>query len=130
MAGPDPRTLMEPVDPSDMRRAVVAIPGLWLEQAQHDPSWLAWLHQKGHQAFVVLTLCRLLFTLDSGAVASKPAAARWVEKALGTRWCGLIERSRTAQHERGETPDNDANDTIALIQYTIERFRQWNTPPA
>ncbi len=130
MAGPDPRTLIDPVAPSDMRRAVAAIPRLWLEQAHHDPAWLAWLHQRGHLAFVVLTLCRLLYTLDSGAVASKPSAARWAEKALGSQWARLIERSRTGQHERGETPDNDANDTVALIQYTVERFRQWNTPSA
>ena len=128
MAGPDPRTLIDPVAPSDMRRAVAAIPALWLEQAQHDPAWLAWLQQRGHQAFVVLTLCRLLYTLDSGAVASKPAAAQWAQKALGRRWADLIERSRARQQESGDTPESDVNDTVALIQYTVERFRQWNTP--
>jgi hypothetical protein len=127
VAGPDLRTLIDPVDPDDMRRTVAAIPESWLEQAHHDPAWLAWLHQRRHQIFVVLTLCRLLYTLDSGAVASKPVAARWAEKALGTRWAGLIERSRAAQHDSGDSPDSDVNDTVALIQYTVERFRQWNT---
>ena len=130
VAGPDPRTLIDPVDPDDMRRAVAAIPGLWLEQARHDPSWLAWLHQRGNQAFVVLTLCRLLYTLDSGTVASKLAAACWAQKALGKRWAALIERSFAGQHDSRETPDSDVNDTVALIQYTVERSQQQGfTPP-
>jgi hypothetical protein len=128
VAGSDPRTLIDPVDPDDMRRAAAAITGTWLEQAQYDPAWLAWLHQREHQAFVVLMLCRLLYTLDFGANASKPVAARWAEKALGRRWASLIERSRAGQHESGDTPESDVNDTVAFVQYTVERFRQWNTP--
>jgi predicted nucleotidyltransferase len=129
VAGPDPRTLIDPVDPDDMRRSAAVIAGSWLERARHDPSWLAWLQHEGGQAFVVLTLCRLLYTLDSGTVASKPAAARWVQKALGKRWAALIERSLAEQHDSRETPDSEVNDTVALIQYTVERCQQQGFPP-
>ena len=130
IAGPDPRALIDPIDADEMRRAVGTIPLRWLEQAHHDPSWLVWLRQRREQAFVVLTLCRLLYTLDSGAVTSKPAAARWAEKVLGPRWSGLIERSRAGQVEGGETPEGDVNDTVALLQHTVDRFRQWSPSPA
>jgi len=130
LAGPDPRALIDPIDPDEMRRAVGTIPLRWLEQAHHDPSWLVWLRQRREQAFVVLTLCRLLYTLDSGAVTSKPAAARWAEKVLGPRWSGLIERSRAGQVEGGDTPEGDVNDTVALVQHTVDRFRQWSASPA
>lgn len=112
-----------------MRRAVHAIPASWQEQARHDPAWLAWLRHRENQAFVVLTLCRLLYTLDTATVASKPVAARWAQKALGKRWATLIERSLAGQHDCEETSDRDMNDTVALIQYTVERFWQWNTQP-
>lgn len=36
LAGPDPRTLIDPVDPHDMRRAASPIAELWLEQANND----------------------------------------------------------------------------------------------
>jgi hypothetical protein len=130
LAGPDPRALIDPIDADEMRRAVGTIPLMWLEQAHHDPSWLVWLQQRREQAFVVLTLCRLLYTLDSGAVTSKPAAARWAEKVLGPRWSGLIERSLAGQVDGGDTLEGDVNDTVALLQQTVDRFRQWSTSPA
>jgi hypothetical protein len=90
---------------------------------------LAWLRVKSEQAFVVLTLCRFLYTLDSGTVASKPVAARWAQEALGQRWATLIERSLAGQHDKCETPDSDMDDTVALIQYTVERIQGQDFPP-
>ncbi len=130
IAGPDPRALIDPIDPDEMRRAVGPIALKWLEQARHDPSWLVGLRQRREQAFVVLTLCRLLYTLDCGAVTSKPAAARWAQTALGPRWSGLIERSLAGKVEGGETPVGDVKDTLALVQQTVDQFRQWRTSPA
>lgn len=85
VAGPDPRTLTDPVDPADMRRAALVITSGWLAQARHDPSWLEWIADPAARAFVVLTLCRILVTLESGEVVSKPAAARWGQQRLGPR---------------------------------------------
>jgi len=129
IAGPDPHTLVGSVDPSAMRRAVPVIPNMWREHVLHDPSWLDWVRQRENQAFVVLTLCRLLYTLDTAAVASKPAAARWAQKALDSRWAGLIERSLAGQRVSSETPDSDMEDTVALIHYTVERGQQQDFLP-
>jgi len=52
------------------------------------------------------------------------AAARLAEEALGSRWAGLIARSLAGKHDSADTPDSDVNDTVALIQYTVGRFRQ------
>jgi hypothetical protein len=128
--GPDPRTLIDPVDRDAMRRAATPIAVIWQALAHLDPAWLAWLRERGNQAFVALTLCRLLYTLDSGAVASKPAAARWAQKVLGGRWAGLLARSLAGQHASAATPDSDVADTVALIAYTVGRFRQWEASQA
>lgn len=125
VAGPDVRPLIGPMDPDDMRRSAAPIAELWLEQAQHDPDWLAWVYERGHQAFVVLTLCRLLYTLHTGSVASKPAAARWAVQALGPPWAALIERSLAEQNGSGQTAESDVADTIALVRHTVEQFHQW-----
>lgn len=124
LAGPDPRTLIEPVDPQNLRRASAVIAETWQEQAHHDPSWLVWLQHGGEHAFVVLTLCRILYTLDQGTVASKPAAARWAHQAAGARWASLIERALAGRHERQEVSARDVQETIALINYAVERSRQ------
>lgn len=124
VAGPVPRTLIPAVDPLDMCRASVGIATAWREQARQDPAWLDWLRNGEAQAFVVQTLCRLLYTLDSGSVASKPGATRWAQKALGKRWAALIERSLARRHDGRGTPESDVDETVALIQFTIERSQQ------
>lgn len=124
MAGPAPRTFIPPVDRAAMNRAGFAIAALWLEQAQTDPSWLEWLRPRQHQAFVILTLCRLLYTLETGAVASKPGAARWAQAALGSRWVGLIAQAVAGQHTAGDASDRDIADTVALVALTVDRFRE------
>jgi hypothetical protein len=127
LAGPDPHTLIDPVDPDAMRRAIALIPATWLDQAHNDPSWLEWLRIREHQAFVTLTLCRLLYTLEVGSVASKPAAARWAQKALGTSWMGLIERALGGQHDHSRIAERDVIETVALVEYTVERFQYWQS---
>jgi hypothetical protein len=125
VAGPAPHTLFDPVDPADMNREGSAIAGTWLEQARADPSWLAGVRQRKNQAFVVLTLCRLLYTLETGAVASKPGAARWAQQALDPRWAGLIERALAGQRDETEIPESEVEETLALIWYTVDQFWRW-----
>jgi Domain of unknown function (DUF4111) len=130
VSGPDPRSLLDPVDPDDLRQASATIVERWQAQALGDPEWFAWLREGHNQAFVVLTLCRLLYTLDTGSVASKPAAARWAEHTLASRWTGLIGRAETGQHPTGDDLDNDVNDTVALVTYTYEQYHAWRASSA
>ena len=125
VAGPNPRTLFAPVAPDEMRRVSAAYAVVWLEQARHDPGWLIWLGCRKNQAFVVLTLCRMLYTLDSGAVASKVTAAGWMQQREGTRWGMLIHRALAGQHESGDTLDGDVNDTVDLVQYTVDQYGRY-----
>jgi hypothetical protein len=129
VAGPDPRSLISPVPPAAMNRAGYGIAAQWLDQARTDPSWLDWLRPRQHQAFVVLTLCRLLYTLETGGVISKPGAAWWGQQHLGPRWAGLIAQAVAGQHAAGDATDHDIAETVALVAHTVERFRQGATPP-
>lgn len=115
--GADPHTLIDPVDPDDMRQAVIAIAGGWLDQSQHDPDWLAWVSDPHAMEFVVLTLCRFLYSLATGKVASKPAAGRWAQ-AHDPRWHDLIERALT---HRSHAADTD--EMIALLTLTVQQAK-------
>lgn len=125
VAGPSPRALIDPIDPRDMRHGAAVHAGIWAQQARHDPSWLIWLRRRENEAFVVLTLCRMLYTLDSGTVASKPMAARWAQRTLDKRWAALIERALAGQHEEGDASDDDIRDTVALVEYTVEQYHDY-----
>jgi hypothetical protein len=104
-----------------MRRAVVALMDEWWGTMPQDP---APLRRKGYQVYAVLTMCRMLYTLDTGDVASKPVAARWAQEALDRRWRPLIEGALAWQKVRQDTPEGDIDETRELIRYTLERCHQ------
>jgi hypothetical protein len=121
VAGPEPCTLIDPIHPDDLRRAVVTLMDEWWGTMRDDPAPLV-RHQIGYHAYAVLTMCRILYTFDTGAIASKPVAARWAQGVTGGRWDDLIERALAWRKDRPVVPsDNDLNETLALIQYTLDR---------
>jgi hypothetical protein len=127
VSGPPIRSLVDPVKREEMRQAAAAIVGGWQEQSRQDQPWIAWAHQRGSQAFIVLTLCRIRFSLETGSVASKPAAARWAQAACGARWSPLIERALVCPHDEQQMPEVDYRETLAFLDET-EVFLQQCRP--
>jgi predicted nucleotidyltransferase len=115
LVGPDPKTLIDPISTEGLREAVRLRIREWATWAAnpHDPEWLP---PRSHQAYVVETMCRALYTLASGELASKRKAAEWAVTALPEPWCGLVAGAVSTRADA--TPD----------QTTIEGVRsfvQW-----
>jgi hypothetical protein len=119
LAGPAPQTLIDPVQPNDLRRAALGILREWWSPQLHDP---ARLHSSEYQAYAILTMCRALYTLQHGTVVSKPVAARWAQEALGEPWAALIERALAWRHN---TELDSLNETLDFIRYTLELSQQF-----
>ncbi|KKI90018.1 hypothetical protein WQ54_23115 [Bacillus sp. SA1-12] len=119
--GPELSSFVNPIDPKEMIPAVTAIAGLWLEGAQNDPSWLEWLAIRKWQVFVIQTLCRMLYSLRTGSVTSKPVAVNWAQHELGKPWDLLIMRSLSAKKENSKLTQKDIEETIHFIRYTVEQ---------
>lgn len=115
VAGPAPRTLIDPVQPDDLREAVRGILREWWAPMLADP---AFLRRREYQAFAVLSMCRALYTLRYGTLVSKPAAARWAWAAIDAGWVALIERSLAWQ---ADDDGDDLRGALDLIGYTLER---------
>jgi Domain of unknown function (DUF4111)/Nucleotidyltransferase domain len=118
LAGPAPRSWIDPVAPDDLRQAMRALLREWWAPMLHD---IARLRSAEYQAYAILTMCRALYTLETGAVASKPVAARWAQAALGARRAALIER---ALAWRPGVPLDKLDQTLDMIEYTLERSQQ------
>lgn len=90
LSGPAPQTLIDPVPAEALRQEARKTLQSWASQVFAAPQALdnGW-----YQPYAVLTLCRLLFTLRTGQVASKPVAADWAQAALDPGWGGLIRRA-------------------------------------
>jgi len=118
LAGPKPRTLIDPILPDDLRRATVGILREWWEPQLQDHSRLL---SSEYQSYAVLTMCRALYTLERGAVATKSVAARWAQERLGERWAALIARALAWRHG---TSLQALDESLDLIRYTLERAQQ------
>jgi hypothetical protein len=115
LAGPEPQTLIDPLSPADIRRAARGTLEDWWAPQIADPFRL---REREYQSYAALTMCRALYTITHGAVASKQAAARWAQAELGLPWSGLIERALTWQHADGI---DDLAQTLDLMRYTLAR---------
>ncbi|UBV44176.1 DUF4111 domain-containing protein (plasmid) [Deinococcus taeanensis] len=91
LSGPPPDTFIAPVPPSACRGAVRERLRDWVGFAR-TPDDPAWQSPRSHAAYVIETGCRMLATLESGALLSKPAAVRWGRMALPEPWAGLAQR--------------------------------------
>jgi len=120
LTGPDPKTLIDPVSPEDIRHAVKGVLQEWWFPMLEDPSWLK-NHGSEYHAFAILTMCRALYALEHSTIVSKPMAARWALKELGERWSQVIERS-LSQPVGSEDPDL-YHESLAFIRFTMNTVR-------
>jgi len=90
VTGPNLKCLIDPVQPYELRQAVVGILEEWWAPMLKDPTRIT---GSDYQAYAVLTMCRALHALDSGKIVSKPAAARWLIQTAGSQWGELVEEA-------------------------------------
>src|SRR5215204_1360136 len=105
LAGPDPGALVDEVQPDILRARMRR------EADDFLPGMLTWitLDSSWAQRYAVPTLCRILYTLESGEVASKRASLLWAMDNLDPRWKGLIggtleDRSLGWKHQDRQRP--------------------------
>lgn len=90
LAGPDPATLVDPVQAADIRQESSSNIERSAVRLVDEGSGLesAW-----EQQHTVLAVCRCLYSMASGEVTSKLAAGAWAMKTLDAQWSSLIERA-------------------------------------
>jgi predicted nucleotidyltransferase len=117
VAGPPLAGLIDPVSPEDLRQAVRGSLREWWSPPFPSPQRF----QSGaYQAYAILTMCRSLYVIENGRVASKPEAARWAMDSLGEPWRGLI--SAAAAWRPGMEFDK-LDETLNFIRFTLGTCR-------
>ena len=118
LLGPPPQTLANPVTPDDLRQAARAILPAWAEGLLADPSYLQ-IHD--YQCYVVLSVCRILYTIHHGEVVPKATSANWATKSLPACWRPLIERAWVGRMvSKGNAPLEDIQSTLDFLRYALE----------
>ena len=117
LAGPGPASFAADVPAGLLRqrmREYIAdfLPGL--------ESWTT-LDIPWSQRYAVASMCRMLYTLEHGAVTTKPAALEWALEALDAHWQGLIRQARDERSlgwdPRGRTSPARVAATRGFVAY-------------
>lgn len=126
--GPAPKTLIDPISPKELQRAMLPALHGWATHILNHPNEI--IHQ-GYQSYTVLSLCRILYTLQYGDIVSKAKAARWAKETLDKEWNALIDQAWIGRHQPQliANPD-DINKTLDLIRYALARGEEFKTSSA
>ena len=115
IAGPSLQTIIDPVRPEQLQKAVLTL-------LRHN--WTPWMDNDdlflgiGYaQPFVVLTMCRALYTLKHGAVVSKRRSAEWVIVNSERKWIQLINQALAWHY--GDSP-GDIGQTQEFMRYVFK----------
>lgn len=121
LAGQDAKTLLGAVEADDLRREVLDVIQDWGKQLLANPETMnnAW-----YQPYAVLSFCRMLHSLESATIHSKPVSAEWAKVHLDSQWIGLIERSKQHRYQQFANVDKPADpadflNTQAFIRYVM-----------
>jgi hypothetical protein len=117
LAGPPPQSLIDLVSPEQLRQASRYALSYWAANFLSAPGEI---NGRGYQAYIVLSLCRVLYTLRHGQVVSKRRAAHWAQGVLEPRWADLIERAWDGRNHPDERPSaGDVEETLEFIRYVL-----------
>jgi hypothetical protein len=117
--GPDPKTLIDPISPNELRQSMMPALHGWATQILNNPKAIV---RQGYQSYTVLSLCRILYTLEFGDIVSKRKAARWVKETQGEKWSALIDRAWIGRHNpQLPASTDDINQTLDLIRSILDK---------
>jgi hypothetical protein len=113
--GLEPKELIDPVPVEHLKKAMHVILDGWATEFLSKPELMA---TRGYQSYVVLSMCRILYTLTYRDIVSKKTAARWASETLDERWQPLIESAWVGRHRSNMPPyEEDVLGTLAMIRY-------------
>jgi Aminoglycoside adenylyltransferase, C-terminal domain/Nucleotidyltransferase domain len=120
LAGPDPKILIGPVSPNDMRWAAAEELRL-RDKRWRDGTWpLSEMAQRGTQTFEVETVCRALYTIATGEASSKRDAVEWALNALPGEWRDLVEWSQ--RHKKDMAQDETRMpETLKFLAWAVAK---------
>ncbi len=127
LLGQDPQHILPPVPMDAMCAELRAKLHRLREQFSIELSQpLGYYNSRFGQSFAVLTVCRVLHSLQSSTIQSKLAGAQWARQSLAYRWHNLIDQAqaerigvRFCEKIRQRAVQNVLEATLKFIEYGI-----------
>ncbi|MDQ2903096.1 MAG: DUF4111 domain-containing protein [Chloroflexota bacterium] len=124
--GPAPKTLVEPISKQERLRALQELLQEWrgwITATEH-------LRSRPYQAFMIVTMCRLLYTFKTAELVSKKQAALWAEQEM-PEWSSLIQRAlawRAAWRDEEVDPDATLLETLRFVHFVLDQCENLPQP--
>jgi len=118
LIGPDFKELSRPIDIIEVQKACIRD---LFQEWEPKITDFEWLDNSHYQSYLVMNLCRILYTVMCGATGSKKISATWVKNKFGLPWSNLIA---TAERWEYGKKMSSRNETIEFIHFTIDKIKQ------
>lgn len=112
--GQDIKTIIDPVGIEDVKKACIRDLHKEWEPKINDREWLSNSH---YQSYLVLNLCRILYTVLQNDVASKSISAEW-SKSEFPQYQVLIEEAEAWDYGKEMSKEKE---TVEFIKFTIDK---------
>lgn len=117
LTGCDFKQLTTQVDISEVQKACIRD---LFQEWETKITDFEWLDNSHYQSYIILNLCRILYTVMEGVAGTKKASAEWVKNKFGLPWSKLVAN---AQDWRYGKEMSSRSDTIDFIKFTIDMVK-------
>lgn len=117
ISGPNFKTLIQPIDVIEVQKACIRDLFQEWEPKINDHEWLSNSH---YQAYLVLNLCRILYTVNYGKTGTKKASAEWVKNTFRL-WTHLIEMAENWKYGQTMSMNKEA---IEFLEFVIDNIKK------
>jgi Domain of unknown function (DUF4111) len=118
LAGPDPKEVLDRVDPEAIREKMRQLVQTFLLDLA---TWIRLDCVAWAQRYAVATVCRMLYSIETGEIASKRASLVWAREHLDPAWHELIQHALQGRHlgwNPNDLPSNESvQQTVAFAEY-------------
>jgi predicted nucleotidyltransferase len=119
LIGPDFRDMFEPISIIEVQKA--SIRDLFQEWEPKITDY-EWLDNSHYQSYLVMNLCRILYTVMRGSAGTKRTAATWVRNEFKSAWISnLIEAAESWNYSKKLLLRDK---TIDFIKFTVDEIKK------
>lgn len=115
--GPDIKSLIKKLSSQDLKTAIKSNLDDYWELSLSDFSKFK---RSDYQVFAILTMCRTLYSLETGKITSKIEAAQWAMQQIDAHWNSLIELAIAWDLSQ---EINKLEETQNFVRYVLNKSR-------
>jgi len=127
LRGSDPKTLIDSINPNDLRREIKDTMVGWGKELQENPNEYK---NRFYQSYLVLNYSRMLNDLHQGEIGTKLKGIIWAKQNLDLEWFSLIdfcwkERQDTLISVKQPANQKIFKKSLEFVRYAVDQAKKY-----